>query len=97
MPGGEGEPLIPDKVMHAIAYAVLMFWFALLYPRAAWRRIAAVLIVLGVALEYGQHLGGHRSYEVADMAANAVGIALGAMLALTPLKGLLVWIEARFA
>lgn len=54
-----------------------MFWFAQLYVRSPVRRAyAAGLIALGIALEFIQaHVG--RDFEVADMAADALGVALG--------------------
>jgi VanZ family protein len=66
-----------DKLGHALAYATAMFWFAQLYVRSAVRlRYAIGFILLGVALEFIQaHVG--RDFEVADMAADAVGVALG--------------------
>jgi VanZ family protein len=66
-----------DKLGHAFAYASTMFWFAQLYLRSAVRlRYALGFIALGVALEFIQgHVG--RDFEVADMAADAIGVALG--------------------
>lgn len=66
-----------DKIGHALAYAGTMFWFAQLYLRSGVRLGYALgLIALGVALEFVQaHVG--RDFEVADMAADAIGVALG--------------------
>ncbi|HYX66324.1 MAG TPA: VanZ family protein [Burkholderiales bacterium] len=71
-----------DKLGHAGAYAATMFWFAQLYVRGAVRlRYALGLIVLGIALEFIQgHVG--RDFEVADMVADAIGVALGWLAAL---------------
>jgi VanZ family protein len=54
-----------------------MFWFALLYRRFATRlAYAAGFVALGIALEFVQaHVG--RDFEVADMAADALGVLLG--------------------
>ncbi|MGD9952261.1 MAG: VanZ family protein [Burkholderiales bacterium] len=72
-----------DKLGHLLAYAMLMLWFAALHrsPRA---RIAfgALWIGLGVALEFAQGATGYRSFELSDMAANALGVAAGAAAAL---------------
>ena len=66
-----------DKLGHAFFYAATMFWFAQLYLRAAVRvRYALGLVALGIALEFVQDWVG-RDFELADMAADAVGIALG--------------------
>jgi len=67
-----------DKLGHMAAYSLLTFWFCWLYP--AWKtRIAyaAGWIAMGVALEFAQGATGYRSFEVADMAANSLGVLLG--------------------
>jgi len=71
-----------DKLQHFFAYAVLMFWFALLDRR--WRArlgYAGLWIGLGIGLEFAQRATGLRSFELADMAANALGVAAGAAAA----------------
>lgn len=66
-----------DKLGHAFAYACAMFWFAQLYLRSAVRvRYALGLVALGIALEFVQGWVG-RDFELADMAADAFGVALG--------------------
>ena len=71
-----------DKLGHVAAYVALMSWFASLYEDAG-ERIACVLgcLALGVALEFAQRLTATRSFELADMAAGAVGVLIGLMLA----------------
>lgn len=66
-----------DKLEHFLAYCSLMFWFAQLYARNPVRLAYAVgFVALGVALEFVQaHVG--RDFELADMAADAAGVALG--------------------
>ena len=72
-----------------------MFWFCLLYVRQ--HRWAAAFIAMGVVIEILQSYTGHRSFEYADMAADAVGVLLGWILAQTPLRGLLQWLERPFS
>ena len=77
-----------DKLGHLAAYGAAMFWFCQLYPRLATRAAyAAGLIAMGVALEFVQRALGYRSFEVLDMVADAIGVALGfaAALAAPPL------------
>ena len=78
-----------DKLGHAFAYAGTMFWFAQLYASRRTRLLyAAALIGLGVALEFVQRALGYRTFDVFDMAADAVGVALGwaaAMLVRLPI------------
>lgn len=72
-----------DKLGHFLAYALLMFWFAALHRRTGERlAYAGVWILLGVALEFAQGATDYRSLELADMAANALGVAAGAAAAL---------------
>ena len=66
-----------DKFEHALAYGSTMFWFAQLYVRSRVRLAYAIgFIALGIALEFVQGQVG-RDFEVADMAADALGVALG--------------------
>lgn len=86
--------LYQDKVFHAIAYFVLMFWFAQIYHGNVKRNLIAFLLVaLGVSLEFLQGLNPVRFYEVADMLANATGVVLGYVLTLTNAKNCLVEFE----
>ena len=81
---------------HVIAYFWLMIWFAQIYR--GWRTrlaLAAVFFVMGVGLEFLQELGGHRHFDVFDMARNLAGLVVGLMLATTPLQDVLRLIEAR--
>jgi VanZ family protein len=85
-----------DKLSHFLAYGSMMFWFGMLYP--AWRRqvqIGLALALMGVGVEYLQRLTGYRSFEVADMIANAVGVLIGWALVQTPLRKILSWVDAR--
>jgi len=67
-----------DKLGHLAAYALLMAWFCWLY-RYRYTRLAYGLawIGMGIALEFAQAATGYRSFELADMAANSLGVLLG--------------------
>jgi VanZ family protein len=79
-----------DKAEHLLAYGMLMFWFAQVYVRQPGRMIAAALLVaLGIALEYVQGWTGWREFSYADMAADAVGVGLGWLLATPRTRNLL--------
>jgi VanZ family protein len=87
---GEGR----DKVAHLVAYGSLTFWFGMLFAgRARQLGIAIALAAMGVAIEFLQGLTDYRTFEVADMVANAIGAALGWGLAQTPLGNALDWAE----
>jgi len=71
-----------DKLEHFIAYALLMAWFGWLYTSRIERiGYAALWIAMGIAIEFAQRETGYRSFELADMAADALGVAAGAALA----------------
>ena len=73
-----------DKVGHALAYAVLFFWWAQLHVAARSRlRLAAGLMMLGVAIEYVQGWTGWRSFDYHDMLADLAGVSFGWLLAAT--------------
>ena len=77
-----------DKIGHFLAYAALMFWFCVLYGRGRTRTAYGVLwIVLGVALEFAQGATGYRTFDLADMAANTLGVLAGALAALSLPRG----------
>jgi VanZ family protein len=87
-----------DKIGHVLAYACVMGWYALLCAtRGAllWR--AAALLALGVALEFAQARTGYRSFDVRDMLADALGIAMGMVLWLTPWRDALARVERWLA
>lgn len=81
-----------DKLEHALAYAVLAFWFCQIYRTAVWR-VCAALLGLGAGLEYVQGWTGYRAYEVLDMLADGTGLVFGVLLVQTPLGRLLTGIE----
>lgn len=83
-----------DKAGHTLTYLLLMYWFAQLHDRRL--RVAVALLALGAVLEIAQGFTGYRQASGLDMLANALGVAIGALLAWrlpNPLK----WLEARLA
>ena len=77
-----GATHINDKTLHFTAYAVLAFLPAFGWKLRCGVAMAASMILLGVALEFAQRLVPSRSFEVADMIANALGVLAGMALAL---------------
>ena len=74
------------KTGHIIAYAWCMLWFAEVW-RGLGRRLAVAmaLIAMGIALEFVQDvLPWHRDFAIADMVDDAIGVAIGFILAYTP-------------
>jgi VanZ family protein len=84
-----------DKLEHGFAYGSLALWFCQIYLSARSRMVTiAVLIGLGVGLEFVQGWTGYRFFEVWDMVANSIGVLIGFLLVRTPLGRLFVSIEA---
>lgn len=71
-----------DKVGHALAYAVLLYWWAQVFVLTRARvRLSAGLLALGIAIEYVQGWTGIRTFDYWDMLADAAGIGMGWLLA----------------
>lgn len=67
-----------DKLGHLFAFGLLMFWFCFLYRHRDTRFAYGIgWIAMGIALEFAQRATGYRSFEVADMIANSLGVLLG--------------------
>jgi VanZ family protein len=75
-----------DKLLHGIAYAVLMIYYSgIVHPRRyVW--VVVGLMLLGIAIEYLQGYVGYRAAELADVAANAIGMTVGLALGLFGLR-----------
>jgi VanZ family protein len=76
-----GRLPVSQKVLHFCAYT----WLALLALLAIIRRSLALLvalsiILLGVALEFGQKLVPGRGFEVRDMFINGAGVLTGMVI-----------------
>jgi VanZ family protein len=85
-----------DKYGHVLAYATLMFWFAQLHtghrPRVLW---ACAFVAMGIGLEFVQRLTDYRTFEIADMIADACGVLIGWLIAPPRLPSLLALVESR--
>ena len=82
------------KTGHIVAYLWLMLWFGQVWPSWRARLVSAALLCgLGVALEYVQRETGYRTFSYADMVDDAIGVAIGLALLVTPLGELLAWAE----
>ncbi|WPL15769.1 putative integral membrane protein [Thiorhodovibrio winogradskyi] len=89
-PGFDGG----DKLQHLLAYAVLGFFFAVLYPRH--QRLALLgLILLGALLEWVQGLLPVRVASLPDWLADALGVLLGIWLAQSRARALFAWLEQK--
>ena len=66
-----------DKWGHLAAYATQMLWFAAFIPRSYRWLPALSLCAMGALLEVLQGMTDYRTFEYADMAANAMGVLMG--------------------
>ena len=78
-----------DKLLHVVAYGVLMLWFAQLHPRSRYGWLAGGFVMLGILLEVLQSYTGYRSGDYGDVAANSLGTALSWGLACNGMNTLL--------
>ncbi|MDT8384898.1 MAG: VanZ family protein [Gammaproteobacteria bacterium] len=87
-----------DKLEHLLAYSVLMGLFGQLYGSLRQQLLWALgFCLMGIALEFAQGWGGHRFFDVADMAANTLGVLLGWWLVRRWLAGSLLTVDAYLA
>ena len=93
---GEQVPNLPggDKSHHFIAYSSLMFWFGQLYLRRRFR-VALALIAMGVAIEFLQPRLSNRMFDLADILANSIGVAIGLAVLLTPMQRFIGWLDQK--
>ena len=87
---------VNDKIEHAIAYAGLMVWFGGMFRRASQLWVGVALVALGGALELLQGLTPTRTPDIADLAADSVGVLLGLALSMTALTAWCQRIERLF-
>jgi hypothetical protein len=67
-----------DKLGHGLAYATLMYWFAQIHRAANLRSVYAIsFVAMGIGLEFLQDLTDFRTFDVADMVADALGVGIG--------------------
>ncbi|GAB3249774.1 VanZ family protein [Chitinimonas naiadis] len=65
-----------DKWQHLAGYALLAGWWAIVLPKR-WLAVLLAAAAYGVLIEYLQGMTSYRSFDVLDMAANALGASLG--------------------
>jgi VanZ family protein len=79
-----------DKVVHVLAYALLMGWFVQMYSRRVYHHGFAVLFMMfGLLIEGLQGMSGTRFAEWNDVLANTIGIAIAWGLGATRFKSIL--------
>ncbi len=86
-----------DKIEHFLAYGTLSAWAMNLFDARRSRLLAALsLVALGIAMELAQGaFTSDRMMDWRDALANALGVAAGQVLALTPARTCLQWADRR--
>lgn len=80
-----------DKANHLIAYTVLMGWFTQLISERNMQIVYMLgFFAMGVSLEFLQAQTSYRSFELADMMANGVGVFIGWVISVTMMPGWLI-------
>jgi VanZ family protein len=83
-------PSFNDKLVHFLGYTVLaLIPVALLELPVVGMALAAGMIPMGISIEFLQRLVPGRSFEIADMLANSLGVLTG-ILAATMLRRLIL-------
>ena len=86
-----------DKWLHGITFMVLSLWFAGLYQRQSYWRVAIGLLIFGLAIEACQRMVGYRTADWLDVGADIAGIVVGLAIALAGLGGWSLSVERRIA
>lgn len=85
-----------DKLEHALGYAVLSAYAAMLFARGRGVGLAVLgLGLFGGAIELLQGVTPWRSADPLDAVFNTLGAALGALIWFTPAAAALQWVDRR--
>ncbi len=82
-----------DKWAHGIAFLILTLWFCGLYRRESYWRVAIGLLAFGLLIEVCQRMVSYRTAELFDVAADAVGIVVGLLIAVAGIGGWCLQVE----
>ena len=84
---GSGTTLYFDKWMHGLTFAFLAIWYSGQFKRSAYWRLIIGLLAFGAFIEVCQSLVTYRTAEMADFAADGLGVLVGILVALAGLGG----------
>jgi len=90
-------PPYSDKLLHALAFTILMLWFSGLVHARHYRWLFMSLLIYGAVIEVLQSLTDYRTLELADLLADASGLLLGWTLAHAYLGNWCADLEKRFS
>ena len=96
LPMSGGSVTVYDKANHFLSYAILMAWFTQLFPqRKAQLAYMLGFAFMGIAVEFMQRLTAYRSFELADMLANVLGLIIGWACSELLMAGWLIKLDHR--
>ncbi len=95
LPKMAATEVLSDKFIHFVVFAGLMIWFAPLYPKRRLWLLFVGLLTYGMLMELLQSQVPNRYAELADLAADIIGLSLGWALSLTPLRRWPLWVERQ--
>lgn len=93
IPLPKGGAMPNDKLLHLLTYLVLGLWFGALYTRERFAWVGIGLVGFGLLIECLQFTVSYRSFELADLLADIMGVAGGLLLTSTSLGGTLALLE----
>lgn len=76
-----------DKLLHVATFLLLAVWFSGQFRRTSYLRVAAGLLLFGLAIEGCQFLVAYRQADWLDVAADTAGIFAGFAAAFAGLGG----------
>jgi hypothetical protein len=88
-----------DKWVHGATFTFLTVWFCGQYGKQSYWRVALGMLAFGAFIELCQRMLTYRSAESLDLMADAIGIALGLVIAAAGVGGWSLrvedWLAAR--
>jgi VanZ family protein len=89
---------LSDKTEHFLAFGALAFWFGSIVVRRDLPWVFVAVVAFGGLIEFLQSaMGLGRQGDLLDLAADSIGVAIGVLLALTPLGRWSLWVEQQVA
>ncbi|QOJ31393.1 MAG: VanZ family protein [Gammaproteobacteria bacterium] len=82
-----------DKLMHVLAFAVLVTWFLGVVDEGMTLRVIALLAAYGLLIEFLQSFLAYRAADPWDVLADFTGIGIGWLLAGAGLRRWCGWVE----
>ena len=69
-----------DKLLHFMAYGLATILMLMAYPNLSKYKLIPLLFIYSFCIEIAQQFAENRLFEVADLAANLIGILLAILL-----------------